>query len=102
MQTTAEQSAVADAPLSGVTKVIAYAGTGKTTALVALAHRNRHFRGLYQAFNKSAELDARPRFSRSVQCKTVNALAFGSTGKAYSHKLGNLWPVNAIKLMGLA
>ncbi|WP_454909604.1 UvrD-helicase domain-containing protein [Variovorax gossypii] len=102
MQTTAEQSAVADAPLSGVTKVIAYAGTGKTTALVALAHRNRHLRGLYLAFNKSAELDARQRFPRTVQCKTVNALAFGSTGKVYSHKLGTLRPVNAIKLMGLA
>ncbi len=101
MNLTDEQKAVSLAPLSGMTKVVAYAGTGKTSSLCALAQRNRGLRGLYLAFNKSAEMDARQRFPRSVQCKTVNALAFGVTGRVFAHKLGSLRPIDAIKLMGL-
>ncbi|TBR76149.1 MAG: ATP-dependent helicase [Burkholderiaceae bacterium] len=85
-----------------MTKVVAYAGTGKTSSLCALAQRNRGMRGLYLAFTKSAETDARQRFPRSVQCKTVNALAMGVTGKPYLRKLGSLRPIDAIKLMGLS
>ena len=97
MNLTDEQKAVSLAPLSGMTKVVAYAGTGKTSSLCALAQRNRGLRGLYLAFNKSAEMDARQRFPRSVQCKTVNALAFGVTGRVFAHKLGSLRPIDAIK-----
>ena len=53
----------------------AYAGTGKTSTLVECA-RARSDRGLYVAFNKSVQVDARRRFGSNVEPSTMHSLAF--------------------------
>lgn len=72
-----------------ILKIIAFAGTGKTTTLAsyALNRPNQHF--LYIAFNKSMQLDAQQKFPSNVTCRTVHALAFPRFGSNYQHKLNN-------------
>lgn len=56
-------------------KINAFAGTGKTSTLAAIAHSdNRH--GIYLAFNKTIATDASKRFPRHIDCRTVHSLAF--------------------------
>lgn len=54
----------------------AYAGTGKTTALVHVGHRHPQRIYLYVPFNKSAQLDASRRMPKSVICRTFNSLGW--------------------------
>lgn len=84
MQHTEEQTAVINAPIKRgeFCKVIAYAGTGKTSTLVGFAHRHRE-PALYLAFNKSVEQEAKSRFPVHVRPKTVHGLAWGTSGKNY-------------------
>lgn len=67
--------------------VKAYAGTGKTTLLVAFAEANPAARILYVAYNKAIREDADARFPRNVTCKTTHQLAYAAIGKDYRHKL---------------
>lgn len=67
--------------------VKAYAGTGKTTLLVAFAEANPTARILYVAYNKAIREDAETRFPRNVTCKTTHQLAYAAVGKDYRHKL---------------
>ncbi|XP_061570172.1 F-box DNA helicase 1 [Cololabis saira] len=70
-----------------VVKIIAFAGTGKTTTLVQYAQQRPHLRFLYVAFNNSVACEARQRFPRNVDCKTVHSLAYNDIGKRYQqHK----------------
>ncbi|KAM6895786.1 F-box DNA helicase 1 [Xenentodon cancila] len=70
-----------------VVKIVAFAGTGKTTTLVQYAEQRPHLRFLYVAFNTSVAGEARQRFPRNVDCKTVHSLAYHDIGKSYkSHK----------------
>ena len=100
---TAQQEAVAASPLqAGITQVVAYAGTGKTSSLCALAARqSASSRCLYLAFNKSAQQDAAARFGSNTRCITVHALAFASHGKRYAHKLGQPRTIDIIRQMDL-
>jgi F-box protein, helicase, 18 len=101
---TEQQRQFAQSQLNGITRVKAYAGSGKTFALCELAvHQARlNRRGLYLAFNKSAELEAKGRFPIShVTSQTINALAFGIVGRRYTHKLRNIRTLEVIKFMGL-
>ncbi|XP_070709772.1 F-box DNA helicase 1 isoform X2 [Pempheris klunzingeri] len=66
-----------------VVKIIAFAGTGKTTTLVKYAEQRPHLRLLYVAFNKSVATEAQRRFPRNVDCKTVHSLAFKDVGRRY-------------------
>uniref|UniRef100_A0A3Q3WVL0 DNA 3'-5' helicase n=1 Tax=Mola mola TaxID=94237 RepID=A0A3Q3WVL0_MOLML len=66
-----------------VVKIVAFAGTGKTTTLVKYAEQRPHLRFLYVAFNKSVAIEAQRRFPRNVACKTVHSLAFSDVGKRY-------------------
>ncbi|CAK6959891.1 F-box DNA helicase 1 isoform X2 [Scomber scombrus] len=66
-----------------VVKVMAFAGTGKTTMLVKYAEQRPHLRFLYVAFNKSVAVEAQRRFPRNVHCKTVHSLAFKDIGRSY-------------------
>ena len=92
MSLTAQQDAIAHAELSGILKVVAYAGTGKTFSLVELSKKQsicgNH--GLYLAYNKSSESDARKRFPASITCRTVHSLAYRAIGHTYKHKLRGL------------
>lgn len=90
-----EQKAIVLAPLRQRTMIKAFAGAGKTTTLVHKAqhhHLNEGKRGLYLAFNKSAQLEAQSRFGQSAICKTTHGLAFAAVGKKFAHKLRELRP----------
>lgn len=66
-----------------VVKIVAFAGTGKTSTLVKYAEQRPHLRFLYVAFNKSVANEAQRRFPRNVDCKTVHSLAFKDIGRKY-------------------
>ena len=99
---TREQSLILDAPLDGITVVMAYAGCGKTTSLVQKANRHPNKKGLYVAFNKGIQLEAQRKFPRSVQCSTSHSIAFRQVGRKYQHKLSADLRLNSIiQLLGL-
>lgn len=76
-----------------VVKIMAFAGTGKTTTLVKFAEQRPHLRFLYLAFNKSVAVQARQLFPRNVECSTVHSMAFKAVGVRYRQKLSsNLQP----------
>ncbi|XP_061922329.1 F-box DNA helicase 1 isoform X2 [Entelurus aequoreus] len=80
-------------------KIVAFAGTGKTTTLVKYAEQRPHLRFLYAAFNKSVAREASQRFPRNVDCKTVHSLAYGETGRMYQKKLA--FNLNAFSINGV-
>lgn len=63
-------------------KISAFAGTGKTSTLTALA-RSTTKAGLYLAFNKSIADEAKAKFPRSVDCRTTHSLAFRAVPSVY-------------------
>ena len=63
---------------AGSLRVLAFAGTGKTTALRLLAEADPS-PALYLAYNKAAQLEAQPRFPAHVACRTVHSLAYRAT-----------------------
>jgi F-box protein 18 (helicase) len=65
-------------------KVVAFAGTGKTSTLVEYAFARPHLRFLYLAFNKSVQLEAAQKFPANVTARTSHSLAFGVKG--YKHR----------------
>ena len=78
LQPSLEQDAIVAARRAdpaGSLRVLAFAGTGKTTALQLLAEADPT-PGLYLAYNKGAQLAARARFPAHVACRTVHSLAF--------------------------
>lgn len=81
--------------------VSAGAGTGKTTTLEAYAQARPRDNILYLAFNQSIRTEAQRRFPRNVRCLTTHGLAYGSFGKQFERKLGNVKPyhlANAFQL----
>ncbi|KAL4658441.1 F-box DNA helicase 1 isoform X1 [Arapaima gigas] len=74
-----------------VVKIMAFAGTGKTSTLVQYARQRPQQRFLYVAFNRSVATEAQQAFPRNVDCKTVHSLAFCSIGLRYKkiRKLSN-------------
>src|SRR5689334_15095750 len=84
LQPSPEQQALIDARRAdptGSLRVLAFAGTGKTTALQLLAGADPS-PALYLAYNKAAQLEAQRRFPAHVACRTVHSLAFRATGMA--------------------
>ncbi len=65
-------------------KVIAFAGTGKTSTLVEYTRARPGMRFLYVAFNKSVQLEAAEKFPSNVIARTSHSLAFRAIG--YRHK----------------
>ncbi|XP_019947758.2 F-box DNA helicase 1 isoform X1 [Paralichthys olivaceus] len=82
---TCEQQNILSHNIQGdhVVKIIAFAGTGKTTTLVKYAEQRPHIRFLYVAFNKSVACEAERRFPKNVDCKTIHSLAFNDVGQMY-------------------
>uniref|UniRef100_A0A8C7CW46 F-box DNA helicase 1 n=1 Tax=Oncorhynchus kisutch TaxID=8019 RepID=A0A8C7CW46_ONCKI len=64
-----------------VVKIMAFAGTGKTTTLIRYAQQRPHHHFLYMAFNKSVATQAQRCFPSNVDCRTVHSMAFGAVGK---------------------
>ncbi len=73
-------------------RVLAYAGTGKTSTLVAWSQAHPQWRTLYIAFNKSVQTEATRRFPRNVTARTSHSLAFAAVGHLYAKKIGSLTP----------
>ncbi|NXL87150.1 FBH1 helicase, partial [Alectura lathami] len=69
-----------------IVKIMAFAGTGKTSTLAKYAEKFADLSFLYVTFNKSVAERGRLVFPRNVTCKTFHSLAFGSVGKYYKEK----------------
>ncbi len=60
-----------------VVRIVAFAGTGKTTTLVKLCERNPHLRFLVVMYNRAAKEAAQRAFPRAnVVCATSHELAY--------------------------
>ncbi|XP_032914034.1 F-box DNA helicase 1 isoform X2 [Catharus ustulatus] len=67
-------------------KIMAFAGTGKTSTLVKYTEKFQELQFLYLAFNKAVAEKGKRVFPRNVTCKTFHSLAFGSVGRLYKAK----------------
>ena len=56
-------------------KIKAFAGSGKTSTLVAIA-KELSGKGLYLAYNKAIQMDAVRKFPSHVDCKTSHSIAY--------------------------
>ncbi|XP_052213566.1 F-box DNA helicase 1-like isoform X20 [Dreissena polymorpha] len=73
-----------------VIKIVAFAGTGKTTTLVRYTQLRPGKKFLLVVYNKSVCDYAKTKFPPNVECRTGHSLAFGAVGRRYTKKLGNL------------
>ncbi|XP_022527587.2 F-box DNA helicase 1 [Astyanax mexicanus] len=99
IQVTHEQQQILnhDIQRNHVVKIMAFAGTGKTTTLVKYAQQRPNLRFLYVSFNKSVATQANRSFPSNVECSTIHSMAFKAIGHRYRRldKLGsNLQPFN--------
>ncbi|NXS59142.1 FBH1 helicase, partial [Brachypteracias leptosomus] len=69
-----------------VVKIMALAGTGKTSTLVKYAEKFSDLNFLYVTFNKAVADRGKSVFPSNVTCKTFHSLAYGSVGKHYKEK----------------
>uniref|UniRef100_A0A2I3LWL9 F-box DNA helicase 1 n=1 Tax=Papio anubis TaxID=9555 RepID=A0A2I3LWL9_PAPAN len=69
-----------------VVKIMAFAGTGKTSTLVKYAEKWSQSRFLYVTFNKSIAKQAERVFPSNVICKTFHSMAYGHIGRKYQSK----------------
>lgn len=82
---TAEQEACVQASITGEDiKTKAFAGSGKTSTLVAISKVLTDKRILYLAYNRSIKKEADGKFPDNVDCKTSHSLAFCR----YTHIIG--------------
>lgn len=114
MQATKEQAIAIDNARQGESfKIVAYAGTGKTTTLQMISQAMPEKRGLYLAFNKSIATHAQQKFSNNVNCRTFHSLAYRSVPRQITDKLRlprlspsflaneyKLMPVNLRRMIG--
>lgn len=74
---TIEQQACVQGAITGQdVKTKAFAGSGKTSTLVAISKALGDKRILYLAYNKSIKKEAENKFPDNVDCKTAHSLAF--------------------------
>jgi hypothetical protein len=83
---TEEQQAII-ASRSEALRIVAFAGTGKTSTLRAYAAARPQHRMLYLAFNSAVAREAAASFQPHVTCSTIHALAYRALGHRYRHKL---------------
>lgn len=72
---------------SSMLKILAYAGTGKTSVLIQVAMKYAGKNILYLAYNKSVKEDAVTRFPCNVTVETIHSLAYRHVGYAYRDQL---------------
>ena len=82
-----QATAIDNARLGKSFKVIAYAGTGKTTTLQMISDAMPERRGMYLAFNKAIAAEAQSKFHRQVDCRTFHSLAYRSVPRGVTDKL---------------
>lgn len=96
MKPTEEQQGIIESDAS-VIGVNAFAGTGKTSTLVAYAKEHSHKKMLYLAFNKPVAMEAQKRFPSNVEARTSHSMAFPGFGSRYKEKFGTLKPYHVAK-----
>lgn len=101
MNITDEQQAIVESPARNLV-VNAFAGTGKTTTLVAYAKRRPGKRFTYLAFNRSIKEEAAKKFPANVKCVTTHGLAYGTIGKNYAAKLGTPRPYQVAEVLNIS
>jgi F-box protein 18 (helicase) len=79
-----------------ILKIMAFAGTGKTSTLIEYTKSRPHMRFLYVAFNKSVQLAATEKFPRNVVTKTSHALAFQTIGYKHKDRLVSKFRANTV------
>jgi len=99
MQLTDEQKKIVACDLGKdqILKVVAFAGTGKTTTLIEYAKARPATRFLYVAFNKSVQLEAASKFPKNVTCKTAHSLAWPGFGSRHRDRLMAGFKANTVK-----
>src|ERR1700722_9402432 len=70
-------------------KIQAFAGTGKTTTLAAIAESLPQRKFLYLVFNRTAADEAKLKMPSNVMVRTAHALAFRSVGYVYKSRLAS-------------
>lgn len=95
---TAEQQQIIDTdPVPGqILKILAFAGTGKTTTLVAYARKRPGLRFLYLAFNKSVQQEAARKFPANVMARTAHSLGFRVKGIPHKNRLVQRFRANQV------
>lgn len=100
MDITDEQQAIVASSARNLV-VNAFAGTGKTTTLVAYAKARPSKRFTYLAFNRSIKEEAQRKFPSNVKCVTTHGLAYAPIGKRYAQKLGAPRPFQVAEALGI-
>ena len=67
-------------------KVVAFAGTGKTSTLVRFTEERPNMKFLILMFNKSVRDEAEIKFPENVECRTVHTLALSYVRSMYPKK----------------
>lgn len=67
-------------------KIVAFAGTGKTSALIRFAKARPKMSFLMLVYNRSVKEDAKGKFPPNVKCKTVHQLAYRYIRNSYRRK----------------
>jgi hypothetical protein len=93
MNLTDEQHAICqaarDLDVGSSLKIQAFAGTGKTTTLAAIAESLAQRKFLYLVFNRAAADEAEHKMPSNVMVRTAHALAFRRVGHVYKSRLAN-------------
>ncbi|KAK8392563.1 hypothetical protein O3P69_014751 [Scylla paramamosain] len=82
---THEQLRIINHPLrkDHVVKIVAFAGTGKTTTLLELCKRRPDLKFLLVVFNKSVQEHCNQIFPKNTTVKTAHSMAFAAVGRRY-------------------
>src|ERR1700722_5139636 len=81
--------AASDLEVQSSLKIQAFAGTGKTTTLAAIAKSLPQRKFLYLVFNRAAADEAQLKMPSNVLVRTAHAVAFRSIGYVYKSRLAN-------------
>ncbi|XP_071160751.1 F-box DNA helicase 1-like [Mytilus edulis] len=86
-QMTHEQTRIVnyDVQPGDIIKIVAFAGTGKTSTLVTYTKMRPNMRFLMVVYNKSVSEYAKTQFPINVECRTGHSLAYGVSGIRYKN-----------------
>ena len=81
-------------------KIKAFAGSGKTSTLVAIS-REMSGKGLYLAYNKAIQMDAARKFPLHVDCKTAHSIAYRATAYQIKDRVRTLSIFDILRYMDI-
>jgi F-box protein, helicase, 18 len=81
--------AASDLEVQSSLKIQAFAGTGKTTTLAAIAKSLPQRKFLYLVFNRAAAEEAELKMPANVSARSAHAIAFRSVGHIYKSRLAS-------------